>query len=861
MRLELQIYKLVGQFHDCVTQRLKRIVNDYHCGKGVGTRFEEGPLRILFITDYSQAEEEIINGAYAWLRQEMNAARWVSRKLKPMLHQSLMTVCEFKGFRALAMLALPFGEGPTLLMEPEVGLVDETAMNTLKTLASEMNLLSSHPYRLADGRILQLALPSSVEVHKLDRSTKKTEKPNLKGTFAKTPAGYYLANVHDIVPAYPATENLRGFLYFRPEFIESLSAPVTPGDLHPESKTSLLKVLRDTCLPQFLERLEELHFVPLDSEEWRTTLHEAGLNVALLGAIARDTKLPHIREGAVIEMVARTTKIILRSRVRGAILHFREVQALRVEEELKSIVLEIINGVITSSSLWMEEIMSLVEDRFGYSVEVEFYQNLSRNALLMALQHHCALEFDDAIYAKQGVIGPEDFKGFTMQLTDGGSGCFSGSKLGSESVNNLVQMAKIILPAGESLWAMNGRRAAASRAILKVVDQHIINREWDDAMRHAELASGMSSRQHPQQIRISLAIITIRTLGPANLAWRPPTLGEKPSSATTRDELVFEELLKSKNALIFRVDRHFGPHHPLGIQLRLKLAELMESVKGGCSEALKIRTEALNISNKVLGRRHGYSRALLTRLANAHYQCGNYDDAITAYSEAIKLLSVVSEDEEGAAVVKAEVLSGMSKCWQAKGDFEISLEYSSQCRTHLEQNLPHHLLLEQTYEQLAELSQSIYSMASDKTSPSPLTALLHEELIAEPIVEHLETAVDCYSRLFDARRQRNDLNTEDGEELLRLARKIVLLVLRLASPPQRPAIRALVRKRLFQRSSAGDLSVREAQVRELLVRMASGPCTPQELVERVLQTAENVETLPEAESELALMLDLIELVQ
>ncbi|PJF16988.1 hypothetical protein PSACC_03222 [Paramicrosporidium saccamoebae] len=848
LRLELQIRKLIGRFHFHVTRHLKRIVDEYHSGRGGGCRFEEGPLRILFIADYAQAGEEVVAGAYAWLRQEMNAVRWITSTRKAMLQQPLMTVVEYKGFRALAMLALPLGE-KTLAMEASTGLMDEAAQEALQNAAQEMNL-TPIPYRLGDGRVIQTGLASTIEVHRVMAPSGspvkfKWEKQGT-GVTAKTPPGLYVTNVHDLMPAYPATDELRGMMFLRREFVESLATPFIAGD------ASVMRILKNSRLPAVIQELDSLNQMPMDSDEWRCLLHENGLNMALLGTIATGTKLPHIREACIIEMLARTTKMVLRSRVRNAILHFRDVQALRVDEELSEVVLEVVNSVLQADPQWMAELLPTLEDRFGIKVECEEVKHLSRNALLMALQHHCALKFNESAYARPGTIELEDFSGFSMQITDGGSGCFHDHSPNPND-DKIYALAQAVLPVGESLWTMPGRRAAASRAVSQLADMKIEEKDWEGALKYVELAAGLCPRVHPQQIRISLAMTTLRCLGPANLALKPSVLGGEKSAAVNAAMGTIDELRRSKLSLLHRVERHFGPHHPLSIEVRMKLAALVEKCTEPTdavrSEAISLRHDALMTAYKVLGRRHPYSTGLLIDLADAQRMAGNNEASIEAYTEALKLVDPISE-------TMANLLSGLSRCNEAMGDYETSLNWATENLKIVEGDPKLLPLFESTLEHIASLSQRIFAENSNPANQEePLAALLADDLLAEPVLAHLHQALRCYERLFDLRRTR-DLNTTDSEGLLRLVRNIVLLTLRLASAPQRPALRASVRRKLFQRDSHdGDA------VRELLVRMVAGPATPRETVEKVLLRAQNVDSLGEAETELALLLELVDIVQ
>lgn len=62
--------------------------------------------------------------------------------------------------------------------------------------------------------------------------------------------------------------------------------------------------------------------------------------------IAKRSKLPHIKEQLAIEMIARAVKQVFRIKLREAVIHFRQVQALKVETELQNIALAILNEIL-----------------------------------------------------------------------------------------------------------------------------------------------------------------------------------------------------------------------------------------------------------------------------------------------------------------------------------------------------------------------------------------------------------------------------------------------------------------------------------------------------------------------------------
>jgi hypothetical protein len=54
--------------------------------------------------------------------------------------------------------------------------------------------------------------------------------------------------------------------------------------------------------------------------------------------ISKSTKLPHVRHLCNIEMVARACKVIFRERLRKALLHYRQVGAAVIDQELRSLI-------------------------------------------------------------------------------------------------------------------------------------------------------------------------------------------------------------------------------------------------------------------------------------------------------------------------------------------------------------------------------------------------------------------------------------------------------------------------------------------------------------------------------------------
>lgn len=51
--------------------------------------------------------EEDVEAANEWIRQELNATRWVNQQATVDVHTSMLTAIDYKGFRVMAHTILP----------------------------------------------------------------------------------------------------------------------------------------------------------------------------------------------------------------------------------------------------------------------------------------------------------------------------------------------------------------------------------------------------------------------------------------------------------------------------------------------------------------------------------------------------------------------------------------------------------------------------------------------------------------------------------------------------------------------------------------------------------------------------------
>lgn len=68
------------------------------------------------------------------------------------------------------------------------------------------------------------------------------------------------------------------------------------------------KFLRDVKIPQLVSLLDSLVIIPIDSATLEETFHIQGVNMRYLGAVAQLSRLKHVKDLCITEMLARTLK-------------------------------------------------------------------------------------------------------------------------------------------------------------------------------------------------------------------------------------------------------------------------------------------------------------------------------------------------------------------------------------------------------------------------------------------------------------------------------------------------------------------------------------------------------------------------
>ena len=84
------------------------------------------------------------------------------------------------------------------------------------------------------------------------------------------------------------------------------------------------RFLRVNTIQQFVDYLDNLVIVPIDSESLAQAFHVSGINMRYLGWVASKSELPHVKDICINEMVARTLKRLFNTQISSLILNHQE---------------------------------------------------------------------------------------------------------------------------------------------------------------------------------------------------------------------------------------------------------------------------------------------------------------------------------------------------------------------------------------------------------------------------------------------------------------------------------------------------------------------------------------------------------
>jgi hypothetical protein len=394
---DLSLLKVIGSFNQLIAKKVQEHIDQYHHEPNAldGLLFDHnnGLVQVELVAVYEDGlHEREVAFANSVVRHELHSLQMVNEQREVPVYTTLMSVLEYKGFRVLAYWALPLSADTLMLREVEgdPAIVTDPALSVCRALAEHFGFMIDYPNRI-NGR--PTCLHTGLEVHAID-----SDLVTLTGEQAARarllPRGFYLTAMSDMLPQYSLDLSDPVPKRLRPEYFKSYCSDncqtLPNADNYPEKTAAALKYLLGPVIESLLKDLESLKILPVDSIEWTNIIHSRGINISLLGELYKRSTLPHITEHVLIEMIARTFKCILADQLRLAIRHFRQVQALKVEQELRSIVLEWIEQLLVQQrGRWIDELLiPVIEVKFRTHLEPEIFRQLPRQVLFYAMQHH-----------------------------------------------------------------------------------------------------------------------------------------------------------------------------------------------------------------------------------------------------------------------------------------------------------------------------------------------------------------------------------------------------------------------------------------------------------------------------------------
>ena len=84
------------------------------------------------------------------------------------------------------------------------------------------------------------------------------------------------------------------------------------------------RFLRENTIAHFVDYLDNLVIVPIDSDGLMQAFHVAGINMRYLGLVATKSELPHVKDICITEMIGRTLKRVFNTQISSLILNHQK---------------------------------------------------------------------------------------------------------------------------------------------------------------------------------------------------------------------------------------------------------------------------------------------------------------------------------------------------------------------------------------------------------------------------------------------------------------------------------------------------------------------------------------------------------
>jgi tetratricopeptide (TPR) repeat protein len=267
----------------------------------------------------------------------------LARREQVTLRVPLTCVVDYKGFRVLAVACAPVDGDRTLVHGPTQEGVYQTCVSLYKQLTLLAQVLNLKEHKFEWNQRMEPAyvhLSAFLQLHAtrgyrdLDSFLRDTAGEET----ANTSDLHYLLRLADLLPV-DAAQDLDFSKRIRPEFLCEYDLPLSAdgfvndntGQSQDNDLLQAAKILRGSQIERLVAQLDSLELFPVDSRSFTEALHSFGVNMRLLGLVAEYTEMPHVRELAVTEALARTIKRLLFEEIAHLVLTYSEEGTVSTE--------------------------------------------------------------------------------------------------------------------------------------------------------------------------------------------------------------------------------------------------------------------------------------------------------------------------------------------------------------------------------------------------------------------------------------------------------------------------------------------------------------------------------------------------
>eukprot|EP00842_Homolaphlyctis_polyrhiza_P005334 jgi/Hompol1/5801/HPOL_004714-RA len=587
----------------------------------------------------------------------------------PSLRTVLMALVDYKGFRVIAHADIGSIEQMRVVhdLHPERPILDDVASQHMAAVGRELNL-KQHAVQINADRRVQVTLSSTAEVH-LDQVTGALYMTSLHEIL---PVDHYVEDavapgidqgVRTMAVSHPGRLNYGDTATYintkhrlRPEFLAAYRTCLcadahtpTAGASKRELDTNnaeaarASRFLRETWIPAFVKSLDTIDVRPFDSASLTGEMHRNGINMRYLGMICTLSTIPFIRKLAIIEMIARVTKVLFRDRMRNAILHFRSVGATQIDDQMKSYATSMFNGILGNSEksarYFDEKIKECVETKFGFVLSAKLFGEVWRPALFLAMQYH----FVPRVKTLSGI----------PQITPTNNQAGHGLKEDDRLAYLLARHFKSVGPRSK----LNPSNTSAA-ALTQVASYYNATGRFEEARLYAHAA--MSSAVHNHIVSAFASAQLLFALA-----------GLQANAMSSPDP----SLISMYRHAVTVAEWHWGYESPLSLCLHDRMSSIYQRARNS-DKALEYARLSLDLAEKSLGINHAHTAAYLTKVGCFLKSINQIDDAIDHLTRALTIYTSLRSD----ASLIAEVHFHMAECLSERGDADSAIQHAQTCR-------------------------------------------------------------------------------------------------------------------------------------------------------------------------------------